>query len=196
MRIAISWAVACALFFVQADACFGANISGDEKKQLDDLFTPLAEANTQSFTQHSLTDPVMTDFAQLFLVCHEAKSLHKKNSVTMIIPSARVDDVTAKFFGRKVSRHASAEYESSPCSNDVELFSQVDEIIALGDDRFQARGTSYSVRGDTKLDRHASPDTWKKKGLKVGTYATFTAILKPAAEKRQYVIVEYTLSLR
>ncbi|KAF0234427.1 MAG: hypothetical protein FD177_808 [Desulfovibrionaceae bacterium] len=196
MRSVISWGVACALFFVQAVACFGANISGDEKKQLDDLFTPLAEANIQSFTQHSLTDLMMTDFAQLFLVCHEAKSLHKKNSVTTVIPSAQVDGVTERFFGRKVSGHASAEYETSPCSNDVELFSQVDELIALGDDRFEARGTSYYVKGDTKLDRHASPDTWKKKGLKIGTSATFTAVLKPAAEKGQYVIMEYTLSLR
>lgn len=196
MKRAISWAVASALFVMQAVACFGANVSGDDKKQLDDLFTPLAEANTQSFKQQSLTDLMMQDFAQLFLVCHEAKSLQKKNRVTILIPSARIDDVTERYFSRKVSRHASVEYEASPCSNDAELFSQVEELTPLGNDRFGVRGTSYYVSGDTKLDRHASPDTWKRKGITVGTYATFTAILTQAAQKGQYVIVEYTLSPR
>lgn len=196
MRSIILWAATCTVFVVLAVACFGASVSADEKKQLDDFFTPLAEANTQSFKQQSLTDSMLQDFAQLFLVCHEAKSLRNKNRVTVLIPAARVDDVTEKYFGRKVSRHASAEYEVSPCSNDVELFSQVDELIALANDRFEARGTSYYVSGGTKLDRHARPDTWKKKGIQVGTYATFTAVLKPAAEKGQYVIVEYTLSPR
>lgn len=184
------------MFFVHAAACLGANVSGDDKKQLDDLFTPLAEANIQSFKQQSLTDLMMQDFAQLFLACHEAKPLKKKNSVTILIPSARIDAVTERYFARKVSTHATAEYEASPCSNDVELFSQVEELTPLGNDRFGVRGTSYYLSGDTKLDRHASPDTWKKKGVTVGTYATFTAILKPSAEKGQYVIVEYELSPR
>jgi len=196
MRSAIVWPGVCVLCLLLAVACYGASVSADEKMQLDDFFTPLAEANTQGFKQQSLTDIMMQDFAQLFLVCHEAKSLRTKNRVTVLIPAERVDDVTERYFGRKVSRHASAEYEVSPCSNDVELFSQVDELIALGNDRFEVRGTSYYVRGGTKLDRHARPDTWKKKGVQVGTYATFTAVLKPAAEKGQYVIVEYTLSLR
>lgn len=193
MKRVILWPGVSVLCLLLAVACFGANVSADERKQLDDFFTPLAEANTQSFKQQSLTDSMMKDFAQLFLVCHEAKSLRKKNRVTMVIPAARIDEVTERFFGRKISRHDSAEYEVSSCSNDVELFSQVDELIALGDDRLEARGTSYYVSGDTKLDRNARPDTWKKKGIQVGTYATFTAILKPAAEKGQYVVLEYAL---
>jgi len=194
MKRFASGIVLCAVCLAHAAVCFSSGIPAVEKARLDTFFSAFAETNIQSFDSKSLNDEMMLYFAEWNLAFHPGRSLKKMhNGSEAQAPSELIDTVTETYFGKKIAKHTANQYTIDLATGEVDVFAQVDKLVPLGDDRFEAHGTVYYVRSGVKLDTHADPGTWKKQGIRVRSNATFAAIIQHVGPgEGRYIMLEYT----
>lgn len=164
-----------------------------QKQNLDTFFSNFSEAGVASFKQDSLSDEALLDFALRHNYINKLKALQKTtDGLSVLVPVELVDKAAIKYFGRKVGKHAKQSYTVPMADGEAYTFSQIDRLVSLGNDRFQAEGVIYSTGSGGTPNPHATPAEWKKKGEDVSRAGTFSAVIK--AESERYILLEYTVS--
>ena len=167
-----------------------------EQKKLDTFFSNFSEAHVESFTQATLTDKALLDFALIHSYINNPKSLiQSKDGLNVGVPAQLVDKATERYFGRTISQHAEKVYMIPKADGEAYTFSQINQVIPLGADRFQAKGFIYSTGSGGTPDPHANPADWAKAGEEVDQVGQYSAIIKKdnSGGKVRYILLEYTV---
>ena len=170
-----------------------------ERKKLNTFFSNFSEANLESFTQDTLTEQVLLDFALIHSYINNFKSLiPSPDGATMGVPSALVDKATERYFGRTLASHKEKTYSMPAADGEAYIFSQIGKLVGLGDNRFQAGGIIYSTGSGGTPDPHATPAEWAKADEEVDPMGTFSAVIKKvnSAGKERYILLEYTVEYK
>lgn len=177
---------------VQADYV----LTAAEQKKLDTFFSNFSEAYVQSFTQETLTEKTLLDFALIHSYINNPKSLIKsKDGLTAGVPAQLVDKAVERYFGRTISKHAEKVYTIPMADGEAYTFSQINKMTPLDADRFQAEGFIYSTGSGGTPDPHGTPEQWAAAGEEVDQVGTFTAIIKKvnSGGKYRYILLEYNV---
>lgn len=161
-----------------------------QQKNLNVFFSNFSEAGVASFTQGTLTDQGMIDFALRHLYLNKFKALKpSKDGNSVTATTEQVDTATLKYFGQKIAQHPEKLYSIPLADGDLFYFSQLDTLEDLGSDTFKAEGTIYSTGSGGTPDVHATPADWEKAGEEVAVAGKFSALIKSEGER--HILVEY-----
>jgi len=161
-----------------------------QQKNLNVFFSNFSEAHVASFSQGTLTDQAMIDFALRHLYINKLKSLKpSKDGYSVIATTKQVDTAAMKYFGQKPSQHKEKSYSIPVADGDMFIFSQLDTLEDIGSDTFKANGTIYSTGSGGTPDVHATPAEWEKAGEEVSVAGKFSALIK--AQDERHILVEY-----
>jgi hypothetical protein len=178
------------LFSALANAQSMEKLTPAQKRNFDTFFSNFSEANVQSFKRDALSDEAMIEFALSHNYINKRKSLQKsKDGQSVLISAELVDRATIKYFGRKVSGHKSQSYTVPLADGEAYTFSQITQLINIGEDMYQAEGAIYTTGSGGTPDPHGTPAEWKKKGEDVTRSGSFSAIVR--AESERYILLEY-----
>ena len=169
-----------------------------EKKQLDTFFSNFSEADLPSFRQNSLSQEALLNFALDHIYKNAYKSLkYTKDGASAVIPAALVDQVTVRYFGRKLQKHQKSEYIVPKASGEAYKFSQITQLLGAGDDLFKAAGVIYMTGSGGTPDPHGTPAAWKKAGEEVEQLGKFLALIKKEKTgKGRYIVLEYNVVMK
>uniref|UniRef100_A0A7C4AFX3 Uncharacterized protein n=1 Tax=Fundidesulfovibrio putealis TaxID=270496 RepID=A0A7C4AFX3_9BACT len=172
-----------------------APLDPQEKRKLDTFFSNFAETMMPSFPAAGPSDKQMLEFATTHLAINAENSLKKSpDAMTLFIPTDRVDAVTEKYLGRKLSHHSGNRYAVPAASGEIYVFAQVDKLSPLGPDTFVAEGTVYYASSGETLDPHASPSAWKKARKTVQPSGFFKGVVRKVQEPGpRFVLVQYDM---
>ena len=169
-------------------------LTAAEQKKLDTFFSNFSEAHVESFTQETLTEKTLLDFALIHCYINKFKSLTRQpDGLTMGVPAQLVDQATERYFGRTISQHAEKVYKIPLADGEAYTFSQINKMTPLGADRFKAEGFIYSTGSGGTPDPHGTPEEWAKAGEEVDQVGQFSAIIKKvnSSGKDRYILLEY-----
>ena len=180
------WLIIICLFLPSlAAAQAEIKMTAGEKKQLDTFFSNFSETNLKSFKQNSLSQEALLNFALDHIYRNAEKSLKRsKDGASAIIPAARVDQTTEKYFGQKLKNHEKVECLVPEASGEAYTFSQITRLQGVGQGLFQAEGVIYMTGSGGTPDPHGTPAAWKKAGEEVEKLGKFSALIRSGRPRR------------
>ena len=165
-----------------------------ERKKLNTFFSNFSEAYVESFTQETLTEKNLLDFALIHSYINNPKSLIRfPDNLNVGVPAKLVDRATERYFGRTISRHEQDVYKMPLASGEAYTFSQINRVVPLGANRFQAEGFIYQTGSGGTPDPHGTPAEWVKAGEDVDQVGRFSAVIKKVGSggNMRYILLEY-----
>ena len=160
-------------------------LTAAEQKKLDTFFSNFSEAHVESFTQETLTEKTLLDFALIHCYINKFKSLTRQpDGLTMGVPAQLVDQATERYFGRTISQHAEKVYKIPLADGEAYTFSQINKMTPLGADRFKAEGFIYSTGSGGRLTHMARLRNGPKrvrKSIRWGSFRPSSKKSTPAA---------------
>lgn len=157
------------------------------------LFTAFSETHLESFTQKTLTDDALLQFALSYNYRENLQNLKRtSDQMSVIVTPKLVDSTTKKYFGRIIRKHQKASYIIPMADGDPIPFSQINTLVKKGNGTYLATGIVYCPNGqDGPSDVNSNPKSWKKEGIEVEDISHFTAIIKKSANG--WILLQYQL---
>jgi hypothetical protein len=161
-----------------------------ERRALDTFFSNFSEAALPSFRKNELTDTVLLQFALSHAYINRFKSLVRSpDGSSVLVPDAMVDEITLKYFGRKIVSHDQPSYAVPLADGEAYTFSQIGELTKQGKGLWHAHGAIYVTGSGGTPDPHGTPAQWQRQGEAVTKAGTFSALIE--RREGRYILVEY-----
>ena len=184
-----------ALFFSYCSVS-ALELSTTERKRLNVFFSNFSEANVPDFTQETLTDEMLINFAkQHYFLNRYNRMKETPDKMFKLAPKQWVDQAAMKYFGKKLNKHSDeAGYYKIPIGDSGGfIFSQIDKLELIKGNLYEAQVKTYSSYSGQIIDIHGNAKIWKKAGEDVFCHGLWKAVIEKKANthKSRFVLISY-----
>lgn len=180
-------------------------LSAIEKANLNNFFTSFSEIYLPTFSQNNIPDSVLIQFGVYYNYRNNFKMFKQiPEDSKASINQVQVADTAFKFFSQKIKKHQAIEgvvYNNSNyviynADGEAYRFSQVLEMVDLGEGVYQATIEIYSASSGFTGDINGNPKTWitnESVGDVPKSEGKMKAKIRRVNEqgKTRYVLLEY-----
>jgi len=179
-------------------------LSQTEKNELNTFFTNFSKIYTQPFNKGLIDDKEMIHFGIYYNYNNFPQLFAQKDEFNLSINEAKVSETATLFFGKNISKHQSiegveynsGEYTIPMADGEAYRFSQVEELLDMGDNTFQATVSIYVASTGWTGNENDSPETWKSADMEEDIpvlEGKIVAIIEKGKENNPsgYLLIQY-----
>ncbi len=171
----------------------------EQERKMSLFFSNFAEVFMDDFAENELSDSLMLNFAQGHIYKNRYNKLEtSKGEIEnfKLIPATMVDEITLKFFGKKVSKHDDKVYAHPEADGEAYVFAHIYGYeYNEKDDTYTVKGYILSAPSGIKFkgDPYGDISKWKKDGNKdIECYYTFIGKIKTSPfDKNRFILLSY-----
>ena len=173
--------------------------TSDEERKMNLFFSNFVEALLDDFAENELSDSLMLNFAKAHIYKNRYNKLKTQNTemeIFKLIPAVMVDEITLKFFGKKLSKHEQEVYEYPEADGEAYMFAHIYGY------EYNEKDDTYSVKGYIlsapsgevfKGDPYGDISKWKKDGNDISCYYCFDGKIKTSPlDKKRFILLSYS----
>lgn len=171
--------------------------TNEEEKKISLFFSNFAEVFMDDFEENELSDSLMLNFAQGHIYKNRYNKLEtSKGEIEnfKLIPATMVDEITLKFFGKKVSKHDDKVYAYPDADGEAYVFAHIYGYeYNEKDDTYTVKGYILSTgSGEVIKDPYGDMSKWKKEGKEVNCFYCFEGKIKTSPlDKKRFILLSY-----
>lgn len=167
-----------------------------EESKISLFFSNFAEAFLSDFQENQLSDEELLRFSQNHIYKNRYKRLKsKENEAVKLIPAEMVDEISMKFFGKKVASHSVSVYEYPEADGDTIPWAHIyDYTYNQSDDTYTVKGFIIASYDNYPEDLYGDMTTWKKVASSedFGCWYCFEGKIKTSPiDKTRYILLSY-----
>ena len=169
----------------------------EEERKMSLFFSNFAEVFLDDFAENELSDALMLNFAQGHIYKNRYNKLEtSKGEIEnfKLIPATMVDEITLKFFGKKIAKHDDKVYAYPDADGEAYVFAHIYGYeYNEKDDTYTVKGYIISASsGEVIKDPYGDMSKWKKDENEISCYYCFEGKIKTSPfDKNRYILLSY-----
>ncbi len=170
----------------------------DEEKKISLFFSNFAEVFLDDFAENELSDDLMLNFAQGHIYKNRYNKLEtSKGEIEnfKLIPATMVDEITLKFFGKKIAKHDDKNYAYPDADGEAYTFAHIYGYeYNEKDDTYTVKGYIVSApSGAVIKDPYGDMSSWKKDGNDdINCFYCFEGKIKTSPlDKKRFILLSF-----
>ncbi len=170
----------------------------DEEKKISLFFSNFAEVFLDDFAENELSDSIMLNFAQGHIYKNRYNKLEtQKGEIEnfKLIPATMVDEITLKFFGKKIAKHDDKVYAYPDADGEAYTFAHIYGYeYNEKDDTYTVKGYIVSASSGAVIkDPYGDMSSWKKdENDDISCFYCFEGKIKTSPlDKKRFILLSF-----
>ena len=172
--------------------------TNEEERKMSLFFSNFAEVFLDDFEENELTDQLMQTFAEGHIFKNRYNKLEtSKGEIEnfKLIPAKMIDEITLKFFGKKIAKHEVEVYPHPDADGEAYVFAHIYGYeYNEKDDTYTVKGYIIAApSGAVIKDPYGDMSKWKKEGNDdISCFYCFEGKIKKSPfDKNRYILLSY-----
>lgn len=170
----------------------------DEEKKISLFFSNFAEVFLDDFEENQLSDQLMLTFAEEHIYKNRYNKLEtSKGEIEnfKLIPAKMVDEITLKFFGKKIAKHEVEIYPHPEADGEAYTFAHIYGYeYNEKDDTYTVKGYIVTASSGAVIkDPYGDMSSWKKDGNDdISCFYCFEGKIKTSPlDKKRFILLSF-----
>ena len=172
--------------------------TNEEEKKISLFFSNFAEVFLDDFAENELSDQLMLTFAEEHIYQNRYNKLETvKGEIEnfKLIPAKMVDEITLKFFGKKIAKHETEAYPHPEAGGEAYVFAHIYGYeYNEKDDTYTVKGYIIAASSGADIkDPYGDMSKWKKEDKEdISCFYCFEGKIKKSPfDKNRYILLSY-----